>query len=66
MTVRPQLTLLSEEEVLHVLDQAPTETDIVMTGRYTPKEFIDRADFVNEIIDVKSPSKFVMTKGIQY
>jgi len=58
--------LLSVGEVLDVLNQVPTETDLVMTGRYTPKEFIDRADFVNEIIDVKSPSKFVMTKGIQY
>ena len=58
--------LLSVGEVLTVLNQAPGETDIVMTGRYTPKEFIDRADVVNEIIEVKSPRKFIVTKGIQY
>ena len=58
--------LLSVGKVLNILNQLPSETDIVMTGRYTPKELIDRADFVNEIIDVKSPSKFIMKKGIQY
>lgn len=58
--------LLSVGDVLAFLNQVPAETDVVMTGRYTPKEFIDRADFVNEIIDVKSPSKFVLTEGIQY
>jgi len=58
--------LLKVEEVLEFLEKIPKRTTIVLTGRYAPKELIDRADFVNEIIEVKSPEKFVTTKGIQY
>ena len=58
--------LLSVEEVLSLVNKAPTETDIVITGRYAPKELIDRADFVNEIVSIKSPAVFVTKEGIQY
>ena len=60
------LGLLSVGEVLDLLKQTPAETDVVMTGRYAPKEIIERADFVNEIVDIKSPDRFVTTRGIQY
>jgi len=60
------LGLLTTQEVLDVLKQVPEKTDVVMTGRLVPKELIDRADFVNEIIDIKSPERFVTKKGIQY
>ncbi|RLI11016.1 hypothetical protein DRO25_02690 [Candidatus Bathyarchaeota archaeon] len=52
--------------VLDLLEDLPKRTDVVLTGRYAPKELIDRADFVNEIRDVKYPKKMVTTKGIQY
>jgi cob(I)alamin adenosyltransferase len=58
--------LLEVNEVLKVLDSIPDETDVVLTGRYAPKELVDRADFVNEIKDVKHPKETVTTKGIQY
>lgn len=58
--------LLKIEEVLDLLDNLPKETDIVLTGRYAPHELIDRADFVNIIVDVKHPSDTITTKGIQY
>ena len=51
---------------LNLLEDLPKRTDVVLTGRYAPKELIDRADFVNEIRDVKYPKKMVTTKGIQY
>ena len=60
------LGLLTIGEVLDTLKQIPEETDIVMTGRFASKEFVDRADFVNEIVDMKSPQEFVLKKGIQY
>ena len=59
-------SLLSKKEVLEFLDGVPEETDVVMTGRYAPEEFIQRADFVNEIKYVKHPEKLIRTKGIQY
>ena len=58
--------LLKVEEVLELLKNIPKRTTIVLTGRYAPKELVERADFVNEIVEVKSPEKFVTTKGIQY
>ncbi len=58
--------LLEMKDVLDLLDNIPKKTDVVLTGRLAPKELIERADFVNEIIDVKYPEKIPMTKGIQY
>ena len=58
--------LLKLNEVLELLELIPEETDIVLTGRYAPKELIDRADFVNEVVDIKHPSEIPTTKGIQY
>ncbi|MBW3012332.1 cob(I)yrinic acid a,c-diamide adenosyltransferase [Candidatus Woesearchaeota archaeon] len=58
--------LLNVSEVIELMDNAPRGTDIVLTGRYAPKKLIERADFVNEIREIKSPKKIPMTKGIQY
>jgi cob(I)alamin adenosyltransferase len=58
--------LLDIKHVLAFLDKIPKKTDVVLTGRYAPKELIDRAEFVNEVIDVKYPKKMVTTRGIQY
>ncbi len=58
--------LIDVKDVLKVLEKVPKRTDIVMSGRYAPRELIDRADFVNEIVDIKHPEKIPATKGIQY
>ena len=58
--------LLTTKRVLELLSNVPAKTTIVMTGRNAPQEFIERADFVNIIQDVKMPKKFKLTKGIQY
>jgi len=58
--------LLNVKEVLRFLDKIPKKTDVVLTGRYAPKELIDRAEFVNEIVEVKYPKDMVTIKGIQY
>lgn len=58
--------LLEVDEVLRLLEKIPEETSVVLTGRYAVKELYDKADFVNEIIDVKHPPEMVTTKGIQY
>lgn len=58
--------LLDVKEVLKFLNNIPKKTDVVLTGRYAPKELIDRAEFVNKVIGVKYPKETVTTKGIQY
>jgi len=58
--------LLDVKDVLKFLNKIPKKTTVVLTGRNAPKELIKRADFVNEIKDIKHPKKIPTTKGIQY
>ena len=58
--------LLDVGRALEFLRKIPKQTTVVMTGRYAPQEFIDRADFVNVVQEVKMPEKFEPTEGIQY
>ena len=58
--------MLDTKDVLKVLENVPAETTVVMTGRLAPKELVERADFVNEVKQVKMPKKFELTEGIQY
>ena len=58
--------MLGIDEVLEFLDSVPEETDVVLTGRYAPKKLVDRADFVNEVKDLKHPEEMVTTEGIHY
>lgn len=58
--------MLDIDEVIEFLDNIPKETDVVLTGRCAPKKLIDRADFVNEVKDIKHPEELVTTEGIQY
>ena len=58
--------LLDFSEVLDLLDNIPKKTDVVLTGRHAANELINRADFVNEVIDIKHPKEIPTTKGIQY
>ncbi len=45
--------LLTEREVLDVLDEKPAAVEVVLTGRYAPQAFVDRADLVTEMREVK-------------
>ena len=58
--------LLKMTDVLDFLKELPEKTDVVLTGRYAPKQLIERADFVNIVKDIKAPKRFEITKGIQY
>lgn len=60
------LGIVDTAEVLALLDKLSAETDAILTGRYTPQELIERADFVNEVREVKAPPTFVSRQGIQY
>ncbi len=58
--------LLEVDDVLKFLDEIPEETHVVLTGRFAPRELIERADIVNEIVEIKAPKKFPTVKGINY
>lgn len=75
---RPNLLVLDElalaahfrlvpvKEVLDLLKDLPIETNVVITGRYSPRELVERADFVNEIRDIRYPKEMVAVEGINY
>jgi len=45
--------ILSEKDVLDFIDRRPPAVELVLTGRYAPASFIDRADLVTEMKDIK-------------
>ncbi len=45
--------ILPEREVLDFLDRRPPGVELVLTGRYAPESFLDRADLVTDMKDVK-------------
>jgi cob(I)alamin adenosyltransferase len=45
--------LLTVKQVLEILDQRPENVEIILTGRNAPQEFIQYADLVSEIKEVK-------------
>lgn len=58
--------LIPVEEVLELLDNLPEDTDVVLTGRYAPPELINKADFVNLVVEVKSPKELYTKVGITH
>jgi len=47
--------LVSIDEVVDLIEKKPPELELVLTGRYAPKEIIDRADLVTEMVEIKHP-----------
>lgn len=60
--------LVSLDEVLDLIKLKPEKTELILTGRYAPKEIIDIADLVTEMKEIKHYyMKGVMArKGIEY
>jgi cob(I)alamin adenosyltransferase len=58
--------LLEVNEVIDFLKTVPKETNVVLTGRYAPRELVIFSDFVNEIVDVKHPEEIPTVRGIQF
>lgn len=45
--------ILPEADVLELIDRRPAGVELVLTGRYAPESFIDRADLVTEMTEIK-------------
>jgi cob(I)alamin adenosyltransferase len=60
--------LLTVEEVLEVVSQRPDWMTLIMTGRYAPPEFVDVADLVTEMREIKHPFQqgIEAQKGIDF
>ncbi len=55
INVATSLGLLTVDEVLGAVKDLPPEKFVIFTGRGAPQEFIDRADLVTEMKEIKHP-----------
>jgi cob(I)alamin adenosyltransferase len=53
INVAIELEVLKVEEVLPLIDQRPSGVELVLTGRYAPDEFCERADIITEMKNVR-------------
>ncbi len=63
-----KLGLLSEKDVLDLIAARPQKTTLVLTGNYAPESFIQAADLVTEMREIKHPyqSGIKAKKGIDF
>jgi cob(I)alamin adenosyltransferase len=68
VNVALNLKLIRTERVLQLIKEKPGQTELVLTGRKAPKEIIEAADLVTEMVEVKHPYNkgFKARKGIEY
>ena len=45
--------LLTVDEVIAIFDDKPDDVELILTGRYCPTEWIDKADLVSEMLEIK-------------
>lgn len=60
--------LVSVQEVLELIDAKPPSLHLMLTGRNTPQEILDKADLVTEMQEIKHPwqQKIPAQIGIDY
>lgn len=60
--------LISLEDLLEIISNKPTHVELILTGRYAPKELIDHADLVTEMKEIKHyyQQGIEARKGIEY
>ncbi|UCB61048.1 MAG: cob(I)yrinic acid a,c-diamide adenosyltransferase [Candidatus Bathyarchaeota archaeon] len=68
INVAVDLALLEVEEVVKLVKNKPNHVELVLTGRYAPREIIAAADLVTEMKEIKHPyRKGVRSrKGVEY
>lgn len=58
--------LVKIDDVIDLISSIPGHMHIYITGRRAPQAFVDFADFVTEIRNIKAPEKMEYAKGIEY
>ncbi len=53
INVTVDYNLLPESEVLALLDEKPDGVELILTGIHAPQAFLDRADLITEMTEVK-------------
>lgn len=60
--------LVSEEEILNLLEERNRDTEVILTGRNAPERIIEKADLVTEMRNIKHyyTNGVMARKGIEY
>ncbi|SHJ11644.1 cob(I)alamin adenosyltransferase [Clostridium amylolyticum] len=60
--------LITEEQIIYLIDIKPIEMELILTGRNAPEWLVNKADLVTEMKDIKHyAEKGIMArKGIEY
>lgn len=68
INVALNLKLVNLNEVLELIKNKPKHVELILTGRYAPKEIIEAADYITEMKEVKHPFNkgYQARKGIEY
>jgi cob(I)alamin adenosyltransferase len=68
VNVALHLKLISLERVLELIKSKPKHVELILTGRYAPKEIIEIADLVTEMREIKHPYKrgYQARMGIEF
>ena len=68
INVAVEWKLVSVDDVIKLIDSKPERMELVLTGRYAPPEFIERAHTVTEMREVKHPYQegVLARKGVEY
>ena len=61
INVAVHMGIVSENEVLDLMDKKPSNVELVLTGRYASEKIIEKADLVTEMKDIKH----YYEKGVQ-
>jgi cob(I)alamin adenosyltransferase len=61
VNVAVHFNLFAEKDIHDFLDAKPEDVEVILTGRYAPESFIQRADLVTEMKEIKH----YYQKGVQ-
>ncbi|MCX7943600.1 MAG: cob(I)yrinic acid a,c-diamide adenosyltransferase [Deltaproteobacteria bacterium] len=61
VNVAADFKLIDKSDVVRILKEKPQSVEVILTGRYAPQEFLDIADLVSEVREVKH----YYSKGIE-
>jgi cob(I)alamin adenosyltransferase len=68
VNVAVELGVLETEDVLPLIDNRPAGVELVLTGRYAPPAFCERADLITEMKNIRHcyDAGVAMREGIEY
>lgn len=68
LNVTVHMGILNEDDVMEFINHRPDDVELVLTGRYAPESFVEAADLVTEMREVKhyfATENLLARKGIE-